>query len=54
MKTVKYKECNTIYLTIKKGFLYYIGTTPSKFNVLKKQILIGIANKFENIDPDEL
>ena len=25
-----------------------------KFNLLKKQILIGIANKFENIDPDEL
>ena len=48
------KESNTIYSTIKKGFLYYIGATPSKFNVLKKQILIGIANKFENIDQEKL
>ena len=37
-----------------KRFFYYIGTTQSKFDVLKKQILIVIANKFENIDPEEL
>ena len=43
------KGSNTIYSTIKKGFFYYIGTTQSKFDVLKKQILIGIANKLESI-----
>ena len=48
------KESNTIYSTIKKGFLYYIGATPSKFNLLKKQILIEVANKFENIDQQKL
>ena len=48
------KGRNTIYFTIEKLFFYYIGTTQSKFDVLKKQMLIGIANKFENIDPEEL
>ena len=43
-----------MYSTIKNGFLYYIGTTQSKFDVLKKQILIAIVCKFENIDPEEL
>ena len=48
------KGSNTIYATIKKGFLYYIGITQSKVDVLKKQILIVIVNKFENIDAEEL
>ena len=53
-KGVRDKKSNTIYSTIKKGFFYYIGTTQSKFDVLKKQILIEVANKLENIDPQEL
>ena len=38
------KESNTIYSTIKKGFLYYIGTIQSKFLLL----LLYLSKSFSN------
>ena len=48
------KGSNKIYSTIKKRFFCCFGTTQSKFDLLKKQILVEKLHILKSIDPDKL